>query len=234
MFNKTAFLLIHGFGGNASEVNPLAEYLINQGATVSCPSLKGHDGNRKSMAGISRIDWISSCEVEYLKLVQDFESIIIVGFSTGGLIGINLAIKYPIKAIVTISTPIYVWNLRQVFKNITVGSRNKRWESLKWYLYSSTSFPISALLEFQILLRKTKSLLPKITCPICILQGMDDDTVNSKSAPYIYKHVSSEIKKIYLFEKAGHVVLKGPASKDAIQKIQEFINSTLFQDTKLK
>jgi carboxylesterase len=225
MINETAFLIIHGFGGNSSEINSLAEYLRNNGATVSCPPLKGHDGNRKSMAGISRKDWILSCEVEYLRLAKDFESIIIIGFSTGGLIAINLAIKYPIKAIITISTPIYVWNLKQVFKNITIGSKSERMKSLRWYLYSATSFPISALLQFQILLHKTKSLLLKITCPICILQGLDDDTVNSKSASYIYKKVSSPIKKLHFLEKAGHVVLKGPAAKDAIKKIQEFLDS---------
>lgn len=225
MNNNIGILLIHGFGGNTSEVEPLAEYLKNIGYKVFCSELKGHTGKRKEMAGVSHDDWIYSCELDCLKLAKNFKSIIIVGFSTGGLIAINLAIKYKVKAIVTISSPIYIWNLRQVIKNITRGSRSDRLKSIRWYLYSSTSFPISSLIQFQILLHKTKAILSKVFCPICILQGLDDDTVNSKSANYIYEKVSSVVKRLHFFEKAGHVVLKGPSSEEAIQEILKFLDS---------
>jgi carboxylesterase len=129
--------------------------------------------------------------------------------------------------LITISTPVYVWNLRQILRNITNGSKRNKTESLKWYLYSATSFPLSALIHFQLLLYKTKAMFPQISCPICILQGLDDDTVNSKSASYIYNKVSSPKKELHFFENSGHVVLKGPASEEALLKIQHFIDSTL-------
>lgn len=226
MKNKTAFLLIHGFGGSVDEVAPMADYLKDKGFVCLCSELKGHTGNRKDMAGVSYKDWISTCEQDYLRLSKIFDSIIIIGFSTGGLIGINLAIKYHVESIVTISTPIYVWNIRQVISNIATGTKSSKLRNLKWYIYSATSFPISSLIQFQIILHKTKALLPKLFCPILVLQGLDDDTVNSKSASYIFNRVSSKVKTLHFFQKSGHVVLKGPASEEAIQEVLKFLDSS--------
>jgi carboxylesterase len=225
MENKTAFILIHGFGGDTSEIKPLANKLESMGYDVSCTELKGHTGKRRDMAGISHQDWISSVEADYKKLADKFNEIILIGFSTGGLIALNLALKYEVNAIVTISTPIYVWDIRQVIKNMTTGTKSSRSRNLKWYIYSATSFPISSLIQFQILLHKTKAILPRVVCPIFVLQGLDDDTVNSKSASFIYNKVSSKIKKLHFLKNAGHVVLKGTSSEEAIQEIQIFFDS---------
>jgi carboxylesterase len=227
MKDKIAFVLIHGFGGSVSEVYPLAEHLREMGFVSTCSKLNGHTENRKDMAGFSYKDWISSAEKDYLELIKDFESVVIVGFSTGGLIGINLSIKYNIKALVTISTPVYVWNFKHMLLNIINSDKETRIRNLKHYIYSATSFPISSLIQFQILLHKTKAILPKVFSPILILQGLDDDTVRSKSATYIYEKVSSSLKRIHFFEKAGHVVLKGPASASAIQIIQDFLDKEI-------
>ena len=227
MNSKLGFLLIHGFGGNIGELEPLSKYLESNGYPVISTELKGHTGDRKDLAGVSHDDWIFSAEESYKKLAAECDSIIIVGFSTGGLIAVNLALRQRVKALITVATPIYVWDIKHVIRNMATGSKHKNLENLKWYLYSATSFPPSSLFYFQILLHKTKPKLKQIKCPILILQGIDDDTVNNRSASYIYNNVSSEIKKIHFFEKSGHVVFKGPSSGEAICKIEEFLNTEL-------
>ena len=227
MNSETGFLLIHGFGGNIGELEPLSKYLESSGYLVISTELKGHTGNRKDLAGVSHDDWIFSAEESYEKLAAECDSVIIVGFSTGGLIAVNLAIRHQVKALITVATPIYVWDIKHVLRNMTKGTKHQNLENLKWYFYSATSFPPSSLFHFQILLHKTKSMLKHIKCPILILQGIDDDTVNSRSASYIYNNVSSEIKKIYFFEKSGHIVFKGASSEEAICKIEEFLHMEL-------
>ena len=123
---NTKFLLIHGFGGGVHEVRPLAEHLIGIGYEAVCPLLKGHSATRKEMQTVTYEDWIGSAEKELILLKETGVDIILIGFSMGGLIAFNLACKYDIKAIIVINTPMYYWNLSQVFLNIIEDLRNKR------------------------------------------------------------------------------------------------------------
>src|SRR5690554_6482409 len=111
---KTKCLIIHGFGGGLHEIKPLAEYLTNFNYDVVCPVLKGHSASRRDMKKATYTDWIDSAESELLKLMKTGDDVLLIGFSMGGLIAFNLACKYDIKAIVTINTPIFYWNLFQV------------------------------------------------------------------------------------------------------------------------
>ena len=51
MENKVGCLLIHGFGGSPEEMDPLAEYLRNEGITTLSPVLKGHTGKNRTYRG---------------------------------------------------------------------------------------------------------------------------------------------------------------------------------------
>lgn len=108
-------LIIHGFGGGVNEVKILADYLTDKGYVTSCTKLKGHTGNGKDMLDANYNDWISSAEEDLKKLMETTRNIVIIGFSMGGLIAVNLACKYNIKAIITINTPIYYWNLKEFY-----------------------------------------------------------------------------------------------------------------------
>lgn len=111
-------LIIHGFGGGVHEVKLLSEYLIGLGYEVVCPVLKGHSASKKDMRESTYNDWIDSAEKELLRLKETGDEILLIGFSMGGLIAFNLAHKHNIKGIVTINTPIFYWNVYQVFLNL--------------------------------------------------------------------------------------------------------------------
>lgn len=123
--DKLGCLIIHGFGGGIYEIKSLPDHINDKGYIISCSKLKGHTGVGKDMKGADYKDWIASAEEELLKLMEKTHNIVIVGFSMGGLIAVNLANKYDIKAIVTINTPIYYWNIYRVFLNICDDFKNK-------------------------------------------------------------------------------------------------------------
>jgi len=225
MNKNTAIILIHGFGGGVHEIEPLAAHLESLGYEVKKTELAGHSGDRKAMGGATHRDWIRSAEDDYLQLSGRFDNIVLVGFSTGGLIAANLAAKYPVAAIITISTPIYVWNLGRIAGNIIDDARRGSAESLKWYIHSASSFPLSSLFYFKILQYRSRRLFSLLTCPLYALQGYDDDTVHHRSADYIYRHAASQIKQIDYFDRSGHVMLNGPSAGEAIRKISSFIAS---------
>ena len=59
MGHKTGCLIIHGFGGNTHEVEPLAKHLENKGFLTFCPNLKGHTGAKKALSRVSYKDWMN-------------------------------------------------------------------------------------------------------------------------------------------------------------------------------
>lgn len=227
---------------------PLAQALKTQGYITSEPVLKGHEGLRREMGKATRRQWIATAETAYVKLQETCADIVVVGFSTGGLIAAQLAQRHEIKALIFISVPFIHWDLRRVFINIHNDFKTRRFDKTRWYLYSATSFPLKALLEFKRLQHDTKPLFSKVKSPVLILQGKDDDTVNWKSAEAIESRISgdrgskdrdnrnspqdrppmgnrsAQVEKAY-FEPAGHVMLQGPAALQVTERILLFLRN---------
>jgi carboxylesterase len=223
--SKVGCIVIHGFGGSIYEVEPLAEYLVNKGFEVSCPQLKGHTGNRQDMKKATYEDWISSAEEELLRLKEKTNDIAIIGFSMGGLIGVNLACKHDIKALVTINTPIYYWNLKRVLLNLLEDIKNRKADNLQRYMRARKNSPIPAMHNFLLLLNQTKPLLCKVKCNALITQAKDDDTVRIRSVDYLSEHLSSEHKEIKYYSNGGHQILRSQSADNVISDVTAFLDS---------
>lgn len=219
-------LIIHGFGGNIDEIEPLADHLRDSGYIVACPKLKGHTGISKDMKSADYQDWITSAEEELIRLMEKTQNIAIIGFSMGGLIAVNLACKYEIKTIVTINTPIYYWNLKRVFLNIIDDCKSRTFTNIKRYIHAKKASPMISMINFLRILNITKTKLTRISCPFLILQTIDDDTTQLRSANYIYNNIKSTKKRINLYDKGGHLVLLSSYSGKIIEDIELFLWKT--------
>ena len=169
--HNTGCLIIHGFGGNYDEVGPLVNRLKKTGYKVVCPALAGHTGRRFDLRKARYTDWISSAERGLLGLTSRCRSVYIIGFSMGGLIAFNLALKHPVAGIVTINTPIYYWDVRKILSNIVKGLTGGGFAPIRRYLRAVVKFPLRSLINFRILLARTKPLVNDITCPVLVTQG---------------------------------------------------------------
>lgn len=225
--NRFGLLVIHGFGGGVYEIESLAKYFDEDGYAVACPRLKGHTGNIKHMRRATYEDWIASAETEMLKLMQKTSEVVIIGFSMGGLIAVNLAGKYKenVKAIVTINTPIYFWDMKRVAINISEDLRCKKINNIKRYLDAKKASPMCSMIQFLKMLKLSKSKFSEIEIPFLIIQAMDDDTVRIKSVDYIFNSISSLVKEVKYFEKGGHLILKSKYAQAVIEYVEKFINS---------
>jgi len=227
LVDNPVFILIHGFGGDISEVQSLADHLLSIGYQVVCPKLKGHTGAKADLKEVTYQDWVSSVAEEISKLQNEYDQLILVGFSMGGLIAFNLAQRFSISALITINTPIYYWDIKQIVCNIITDIKQGEFNHTKRYLDNSLGFPVEALINFRLLLNKTKPVLGKINCPVFVLQGRDDDVVRHQSADYIYNNVASSIKQIKYYDHSGHTMLKSAAAAEAIFDIMAFLNEKL-------
>jgi len=195
-------LIIHGFGGGVHEIMPLKNKLENKGYKIETPTLAGHGKTKKDLRKVGFADWINSAKEAFFSLKAECEKVVVVGFSMGGLIGVNLCVENEADKLILVNTPYYYWNFGQVAKNLKADF----FAHTKNYYENIKKLPLSALVNFKKLLTHTKGLIPRISCPIYIIQTLDDDTVKPKSADFIYNNIKGE-KHIIKYERGGHLAL---------------------------
>lgn len=216
-------LVLHGFGGGTYEVAPLAAHLVASGYEVVMVTLAGHESTSQAMRKATYRDWIGSAESELERLAASGEEVVIMGFSMGGLLAFNLAARHRVRAIVTINTPIFYWNLSQVFRNLDEDRPKRSLVNTRRYLAAKKSSPLPSMLQFLKLLHHTKKKLPEIRCPLLVIQAEDDDTVRRKSVDYIRDHVASEDVTTRFFREGGHVILLSPKAPEVISLVTGFL-----------
>ena len=217
--NNTGILLIHGFAGDIGEIAPLRDYLAQKGYVVKCPLLPGHGETKKELSQTTYENWITSTERAYLELSKSCGKIVLIGFSMGGLLAVNLW-NYGFSGLVTINTPVFYWNPKIIVTNLITDFRKYG----KKYFDVSTDKSLSSMLEFQKLLTKTKSMFGNITCKTMVVQALDDDTVHYKSADYIFHRICAD-KSIYKLPHGGHMIFQSESKDDVCKAIEDFILS---------
>ena len=212
---------------------PLARYLSRQGYTTAVPTLAGHGNNLRELNNFSYLDWIASAEAELKELLASHRKVYIIGFSMGGLIGLFLAQKYPIQGLVTLSAPIYLLDKKRLLKNIIKGLKNKDYRRIKKYTCNVLHTPLKAVIHFKTLLSKCKRLIPVLTAPLLIIQGLKDDTVQPKSADYIFQYAGSSKKQLCFLPESGHLICCDCEKQRVFELVKTFLDSTVILSTQL-
>ncbi|MGI6189749.1 MAG: alpha/beta fold hydrolase [Clostridiales bacterium] len=223
MKNRIGCLLIHGFGGSPEEMNPLAEYLHNEGITTLSPVLKGHTGRKSDLQGISYKQWIESGKNALTELSRMCKDIFVIGFSMGGLVAASLPYSKQVKGIATLNTPVYPWNPGGILGNLLKDIKKGTFEHLKFYALSSVRFPFSTLIEFLKFLHNAKPKFKDLRCPLFVAQALEDDVVQPKSAVYIHRNAGSISKTLKFYKGSGHLICYSSAASKLFSDVFSFI-----------
>ena len=226
--NEKIYIIIHGFAGGFQEIEPLYDFLSAKGLNVHSILLAGHGGTRKELKSFSYSDWINSAvkQVKNIKKKYDGETEInLIGFSMGGLICANLTDFFDVQKIAFVNTPFYFWDLKLITKNIFSDVKHKEYTNINRYVNSTLKSPAKAMINFLRILRQTKekfsSVCIKRANPI-ILQCIDDDTVQSKSAEIIKDKIGESAKIIY-YETGGHLIFLSETCEQVCNDIYEYL-----------
>ena len=211
-------LLIHGFAGGRHEVSPLAEYLTDSGYDVVMPRLSGHEDTRATLDQAKYNEWIASGIEAYEALAKRCDDITVIGFSMGGLIAVQIYQKYRFDRLITINTPIYVWDISRAVQNLRSNFKTQA----RRYLNNGANISVTAAVQFLRLLFVTKPQFHSIECPCLIFQAQDDDTVNRRSADFILDRVCGDAHVIRLAS-GGHNVLLSESLGRIASCVLEFI-----------
>ena len=210
--SRTGILLIHGFTATTAEVRPLGQALHESGYTVSGPVLPGHNTSPKDINHFTWRDWVATAEQAYQELDLDCDRIFVGGESTGGLLALYLAAQHPDISGVLAYAPalrlairsIDQFKLRLLAPFIPYLPKQGKDDDLPWKGY--TVNPLKGVLQLLQLQKQVAALLPKIRCPLLIIQGRLDATVDPQVPEIINQGVASSMKEIYWMPNSNHCV----------------------------
>jgi carboxylesterase len=100
---RGAMLLVHGFPGTPAELRPLADALHTAGWTVEGLLLPGFGNEIATLGKRHYTDWIKAVEARLNHLRQTHTTVVLVGFSMGGAVSLNVAHHTPPDALVLIN-----------------------------------------------------------------------------------------------------------------------------------
>ena len=161
------------------------------------------------------IDWLDAVDFAYQMLAQICQTIFVGGESTGAILSLWLASKYPEIAGVLAYAPAIRLQLSTIERlKMVLASRFKDVlprvnmdTNPNWQGYSV--IPLKAVVQLLQFQRATLKQLPKINQPIMVIQGRHDDTIHPDSGEIILSKVASPTEKsqLHWMENSSHVIL---------------------------
>jgi len=211
-------LMFHGLMGSPYQVRELGDFLYKQGIPNFGFCTVGHGTNKKDLIKTNRKDWLESATTAYQEFNKVYPKTIVLGFSLGGLLALNLSKEFNPKGTVTIAAPYNINIMGNLFAMTGFHKRNP--EDMVRYL---GMMPLKTKYEIIKFTEETKEVLPLIENPILIFQGTSDKKVSKNSSYKIYGNVKSKHKKVSNLIGEEHLILKGKYKKQVFNKIHDFI-----------
>lgn len=219
---KTGVLLIHGFASMSSEFNSLAAILYGRGYPVLTMRLPGHGTSHLDMEDRTHQEWLEAVRRNYSIISSFAEKVLIVGYSTGAVLGLAFAAEHPEKlaGVASLAAPYAVHDSNIALLPVIMKVR----KLLCWipalrnllctYPFGdpaeSTSYhtvPVTALNELRLLIRNLTPKLAEVKTPVLVMQGTADTTVKAHSAEHILEHLGSQEKELLWLAGAPHRLL---------------------------
>ncbi len=239
---QTGILISHGYKSAPKEVESLAKFLSGFGFNIYAVRLKGHGTAPVNLKDVSWNDWYYSMQRGYAALRNVCNKIIIVGFSTGGLLALNSAAQKKadakLSAIVSINAALKLLDIRaRMVAGINMWNEllNKIHveKGLFEYVDDKPENPqinysrnyLKGVEQLEKLMQNCEDNLEKIKIPALVIQGDKDPVVNPISGKMIYEKINSEKKFLQEMDFKNHVIVNGENKEEVFDVIKKFLVS---------
>ncbi len=244
--SDSVILLLHGFGGTAEDVRIFLKYLSAKGYSVVQPYFSGYEkveNYQKENLHFGPDEWLEESKRWLEKLSEEFKNVILVGFSFGGNICLDLAAgnNKKIKGAVVLETPVFftrkislMLNFVQPFLRLLGIPAVRPYRVLyrkgfKKCESGESRLPVTSVGKiYKFIKKKTRKNLSKIECPLLIMQAEKSDLLRKKSSEYIYHKTATKLEKkdvfylrvdnhdLNLMDEEGKILM--------MEKINKFLN----------
>lgn len=246
MAKKTlGVLILHGFTDTVHSMSILEPPLNDLGLPYRIPSLRGHGSDSpEALRDVSWKDWIDDANEALYDLLNEVDKALVIGYSMGGLIGINVAANHSdlidslilVAAVVQIKAPIAPGRLLSVFTPFIV-KLIKKWPMPPEYVEPALaknhdSYPwaptdaIASLFELSKVARKR---LNEVSAPTLIIQSRNDTTAASECPEIISNGIATPIdkKQIIWFGKTGHEMFRDCERNEVLKVVLSFVKKRI-------
>lgn len=220
--NGLGIVLVHGFLASPAELREFGQRLFQAGHPVIGVRLNGHGTSPWDLRGRAWQNWMEPVRKGYRILSAFADRVCLVGFSSGGALSLILASEAPAKlaGVVAVSAPLKFMNRNMIFVPFVHGAnRVTRWmstmEGIMPFRENDSEHPhinyrhmaIRGLFELRRMVDEMERRLPKIACPVTLIQGDEDRIVNPKSLELMYKKLATKEKTARRVPSTRHGIL---------------------------
>jgi carboxylesterase len=214
-----AALLLHGLTGSTFELFPIAERLRARGVRVLAPLLAGHGGTAQDLAGVKWTEWLAKAGRDLGRL-EGARRTLVVGCSTGALLGCALAAELPsrVQGLVLLAPALELALagrvaallgrlpfLRERIVPKGTGSDVSDPE-MRRRNRCLDGVPLSSVAELSTLAAHVERLLPVVEAPTLVIQGAHDHTVTLAGARRLAQGLGSGPAEVVVLPKSFHLV----------------------------
>jgi len=232
--NDIGVLLIHGFTDSPLEMQPLADYLKDQGFTVYQVRAAGHGSIPENLNVTTYRDWYESARYGYFVLKRNCRKVFVAGESMGGLTAlftanlngadgvILLAPCIKMRSSVTKLSPILSRFIKLVPK-VEAGD----WEEKLRHIYYD-KWPVPGIYQLLMYTNYLHEHIEKMNTPMIGFQFRNDIVVSGKATKEFFEKAPAQDKTYVEFpdkKMTNHVLVseKNIYRGEMFTKIAEWI-----------
>ncbi len=241
---KVGILLVHGYKSAPKETESLAKFLNGFGFKVYVTRLHGHGTAPINLRDTSVEKWYDSVQRGYAALQNISSRIVIIGFSTGGLLSLlscarKAARAKKIHAVISINAAlklldikarmvpgIDLWN--EMLEKFNIGKG--RFEYVDDHpenpeINYSRNY-IKGVHELEKLMQLCEGNLSRVSANALIIQANKDPVVNPISGRMIYDQINSKEKQLEEVDFSNHVIINSERKEEIFNMIKTFLFKT--------
>ncbi|PLX69838.1 MAG: hypothetical protein C0603_02580 [Denitrovibrio sp.] len=198
--NDVGILIIHGFTGSPLEMQPLTDYLVEQGFSTYQVRVAGHGSKPENLNVTNYKDWYESARYGYFMLKRNCKKVFVMGESMGGLVALSVAGLNDVDGAILLSpcikirtftanfTP-FAHHFIKMLPKVEAGDWTK---DLKHIYYDK--WPVVGLYQLFKYTRYVSANIDKIKVPLLGFQFINDGVVSGRATAEFFAKAPSDDK----------------------------------------
>lgn len=233
---RVGCLLVHGFTSTPYDVRACGNYLAAHGIAVEAPLLKGHGTSPEDLSRTRLADWLHSIQEGYKRLAESTDTIFGLGISLSGNFLLSLTPLTNFDGLILIGTPLrfrYERAYRAAYRVLRALGREyqKKWyvehldASIRARRPTYDRFPLRCAPDCLAAIRWSKENLPRIRCPVLILQSTTDHAVDKRTIGEFTTNLASKDVTVRWLGNRYHVPLVDHGAEEIFAIVTNFVQT---------